>query len=158
MENSLNERIQKEQSHRKAMQKAKEEAALTMNKYQEHVEETQRQIEGAQKDPEADSDCEDEESVRVEEEALRQHLGSNEKDITELTGICNEQKKEIEKKKQTYDFRLKWAREQRGRRQSSSSEAEAEVEAEAGTQAENRSNDHNLDQDTEEGRPSRKSS
>ena len=96
--------------------------------------------------------------MRAEEEALRQQLGSIEKDTTELTQICNEQDKEIEKMKQTYDFRLRWAREQRGWRQSSSTEAEAEVEAEAGNQAENRSNNRDHDKVKEEGRLSRKSS
>ena len=134
----MQERIIREQSHRMAMQKAKEEAALTMITYQEHVENTREQIEEAQKDHEADTDSEDEESVRAEEEALRQQLGSIKKDTFELTQICAEQDKEIEKMKQTYDFRLRWAREQRGWRQSSStpSEAEAEVKAEAGSQAE----------------------
>ena len=132
----MQQRIIREQSHRMAMQKAKEEAALTMITYQEHVENTREQIEGAQKDHEADTDSEDEESVRAEEEALRQQLGSIEKDTLELTQICAEQDKEIEKMKQTYDFQLRWGREQRGWRQSSSTEAEAEVKAEAGSQAE----------------------
>ena len=92
--------------------------------------------------------------MRAEEENLKQKLGSIEKDINELTKICSEQKKKIEKAKQTYDFRLNWAMEQRGRKQSSSSEAEAE----ARTQAERRSSEHDLDKDPEEGRPSRKSS
>ena len=89
-----------------------------------------------------------------EEESLKQELGCIERDISELTRVCGEQKKKIEKEKWTFDFRLKWAMEQSERRQSSATEAEEEAE----DQAERGSSEHDLDQDPEARRPSRTTS
>ena len=71
-----------------------------------------------------------EESVREEEEALKQQLGSIGKDIHELNQVCAAQDKEIENMKQTYGFRLRWSREQWGERWRQSSSAPSEAEAE----------------------------
>ena len=96
--------------------------------YQEHVEKSRNHTEEAQKHHEADT--EDEEIVRKEEEALKQQLGSIEKDIKDLNTVCAAQDTEMEKLKQTYGFRQRWAKAQWGEEWRQSSPAPSATEAE----------------------------
>ena len=112
------------------MQKAKADAALSMTIYQKHVEKTRNQTVEAQDNHEADTESEDEENVCEEEEALKQQLGSLEKDIKDLNTTCAAQVTEMEKLEKSFNFRQTWARAEFGEEWQGSSPAPPVTEAE----------------------------
>ena len=130
MEMEIQQKINREQSHRMAMQKAKADAALSMTIYQKHVEKTRNQTVEAYDNHEADTESEDEENVCEEEKALKQQLGSLENDIRDIKTDCAAQITEMGELKQTYDFRLRWAKAQWGEEWKGGSPAPSTAEAE----------------------------
>ena len=130
MEMEIQQKINREQSHQMAMQKAKADAALKMTIYQKHVEKTRNQTEEAQDNHEADTDSEDEENVCEEEKALKQQLGSLEKDIKVLDTECAAVVTEIGKMNKSFNFRQTWARAEWGEEWQGGSPAPPATEAE----------------------------
>ena len=130
MEMEIQQKINREQSHQMAMQKAKADAALKMTIYQKHVEKTRNQTEEAQDYHEADTESEDEENVCEEEKALKQQLGSLEEDIKILNTTCAAQVTEMEKLEKSFNFRQTWARAEFGEEWQGSSPAPPVTEAE----------------------------
>ena len=130
MEMEIQQKINREQSHRMAMQKAKADAALSMTIYQKNVEKTRNQTVEAKDHHEAKTESQDEEYVCEEEEALKQQLGSLEKDIKDLNTTCAAQVTEIEKLDKTYNFRQTWAMAEWGEEWQGSSPAPPATEAE----------------------------
>ena len=65
-----------------------------------------------------------------EEEALKQQLGSLEKDIKDLNTACAAQVTDIGKLNKTYDFRQTWAKAEWGEEWKGSSPAPSATEAE----------------------------
>ena len=112
------------------MQKAKADAALSMTIYQKHVEKTRNQTVEAQDNHEADTESEDEENVCEEEEALKQQLGSLEKDIKVLNTDCAAVVTEIGKLNKTFNFRQTWAKAEWGEEWKGTSPTPSAPEAE----------------------------
>ena len=112
------------------MQKAKADAALSMTIYQKNVEKTRNQTVEAKDHHEAKTESEDEEYVCEEEEALKQQLGSPEKDIKDLNTTCAAQVTEIEKMEKSFHFRQTWARAEFGEEWQGNSPAPPVTEAE----------------------------
>ena len=84
----------------------------------------------AQDNHEADTESEDEENVCEEEKALKQQLGSLEKDIKILNTTCAAQVTEMEKLEKSFNFRQTWARAEFGEEWQGSSPAPPVTEAE----------------------------
>ena len=109
MELEIQQRINREQSHQLAMQKAMADAASTMTVYQKHVVNTRNQTVEAHDNHESDTDSEDDENVCEEEEALKQQLRSLDKDIKVLSTDSAAVVTEIEKVTKSFNFRQTWA-------------------------------------------------